>query len=417
MRPDAGVSPVPDLATKWDISPDGKTYTFTLRPGVKWHNGDPVTADDVKFTFDLILEQKSNATFIVNLGPLTSVDMVDPMTVKLNLSAPYAPMLTMLAYNIYILPKKIFAESGHQQAGRFHPEPDRLGPYKWKEFVSGDHVRDARREPGLWDGAPKIGTVVYKILPDLNTQVAQLRAGQVDVVMLEPSQVDALQGVSNVVINAANQTNYQYLSVNNSNPLFTDKRVRQALAYALDRPTLVKSVLRGKGTIGTGPISPPMGWAFPPDQQAYPFDTKKAQDLLAQVGWQMQGGKLMKDGQPFKFAILLDVGNPTRKDYALVAQQTYQKLGMDVPMTRRSSTSGTSGTPTASTISASNYWITPRTRTPSPAATPSATPISTATRWWTISSRGKVATSQEERKAIFYATLEKTLYEDQPDVS
>ncbi len=113
--------------------------------------------------------------------------------------------------------------------------------------------------PDYWDGAPKIGTVVYKILPDLNTQVAQLRAGQVDIVMLEPSQVDALQNVPNVVINAANQTNYQYLSVSNSNPLFTDKRVRQALSYALDRPTMVKSVLRGKGTIANGPISPPMG--------------------------------------------------------------------------------------------------------------------------------------------------------------
>ncbi|MCA1723293.1 MAG: ABC transporter substrate-binding protein, partial [Thermomicrobia bacterium] len=330
VRPDAnGGTPVPDLATKWDISPDGKTYTFSLRPGVKWHNGDPFTADDVKFTFDLMQDKNSNSAFLVNLGPFTGAEIVDPMTVKLNLSSPYAPMLTMLAYNVMMVPKKVLQGQDINKPVNFIQNPIGTGPYKWKEFVSGDHVTLVANAD-YWDGPPKIGTVVYKILPDLNTQVAQLRAGQVDVVLLEPSQVDALQNVSNVVINAANQTNYQYLSMNNSNPLFADKNVRQAMAYALDRPTMVKSVLRGKGSTGNGPISPPMGWAFPQEQQPFPYDTKKAQDLLTQAGWQLQGGKLMKGGQPFKFAILLDVGNPTRKDQALVAQQTYQKLGMDV---------------------------------------------------------------------------------------
>lgn len=95
VRPDANTgAPSPDLAQKWDISPDGKVYTFSLRPGVKWHNGDPFTADDVKFTFDLMQDKKSNAAFINNLGPFAGAEIVDPMTVKLNLSAPYAALLT-----------------------------------------------------------------------------------------------------------------------------------------------------------------------------------------------------------------------------------------------------------------------------------------------------------------------------------
>ena len=143
-------------------------------------------------------------------------------------------MLTMLAYNVMMMPKKVLQGQDINQPISFIQNPIGTGPYKWKEFVSGDHVTLVAN-PDYWDGPPKIGTVVYKILPDLNTQVAQLRAGQVDVVMLEPSQVDALQNVPNVVINAANQTNYQYLSVSNSNPLFADKNVRQALSYALDR--------------------------------------------------------------------------------------------------------------------------------------------------------------------------------------
>jgi peptide/nickel transport system substrate-binding protein len=416
VRPDAGGgTPVPDLATKWDISPDGKAYTFTLRPGVKWHNGDPFTADDVKFTFDLILDKASNATFLVNLGPLTSVDIVDPMTVRLNLSAPYAPMLTMLAYNIMIVPKKALQGQDIKQPVNFIQNPIGTGPYKWKEFVSGDHVTLVAN-PDYWDGPPKIGTIVYKILPDLNTQVAQLRAGQLDMVMLEPSQVDALQGVSNVVINAANQTNYQYLSVNNSNPLFTDKNVRQALAYALDRPTLVKSVLRGKGTIGTGPISPPMGAFFPQDQQPYAFDTKKAQDLLAAAGWQMQGGKLMKNGQPFKFSILLDIGNPTRKDYALVAQQTYQKLGMDVNIDSQEFNVWYDRNSNSQYDLCVNYWITPA----DPNALAGGYSIGNSDKYNNpavddLFAKGKVSTSPEERKQI-YATLQKTLNDDQPDV-
>jgi peptide/nickel transport system substrate-binding protein len=416
VRPDAnGGTPVPDLATKWDISADGKTYTFSLRPGVKWHNGDPFTADDVKFTFDLMLDKKSNSAFINNLGPFTSADIVDPMTVKLNLSSPYAPMLTMLAYNVMIVPKKVLQGQDINQPVEFIKNPIGTGPYKWKEFVSGDHVTLVAN-PDYWDGPPKIGTVVYKILPDLNTQVAQLRAGQIDVVMLEPSQVDALQNVPNVVINAASQTNYQYLSINNSNPLFADKNVRQALAYALDRDTMVKSVLRGKGTVGNGPISPPMGWAYPQDVKPFPYDTKKAQDLLAQAGWQLQGGKLMKGGQPFKFAILLDVGNPTRKDQALVAQQTYQKLGMDVSIDSQDFNTWYDRTGKSQYDMFVAYWITP----PDPNALVNGYSDDNSDKYKNpavddLFEQGKVSTSQADRKTI-YDKMQQLIYDDQPDV-
>lgn len=416
VRPDVNTgAPSPDLAQKWDISPDGKTYTFMLRPGVKWHNGDPFTADDVKFTFDLMQDKKSNAAFIHNLGPFTGTDIVDPMTVKLNLSAPYAPLLTQLAYNIMMMPKKVLQGQDINQPTSFIQNPIGTGPYKWKEFVSGDHVTLVAN-PDYWDGPPKIGTVIYKILPDLNTQVAQLRAGQVDIVMLEPSQIDALQNVPNVVINAASQTNYQYLSVSNSNPLFTDKRVRQALSYALDRPTLVKSVLRGKGSVANGPISPPMQWAYPQDQQAYPFDTKKAQDLLTQVGWQNQGGKLMKDGQPFKFAIMLDVGNPTRKDFALVAQQTYQKLGMDVSIDSQEFNKWYDRSGKGDYDMYVSYWITPA----DPDALYNGYSDDNSDHYKNptvddLFAQGKVTTAPDTRKPI-YAKLQQTLYDDQPDI-
>jgi len=416
VRPDAKtLAPVPDLAEKWEISPDGMQYTFSLRKGVKWHNGDPLTVDDVKFTFDSMLDPKINASFRTNMGPLTSVEIVDPTTVKLNLKQPYAPFLTMLAYNVMIVPKKLLDGQDLNKPTAFVQNPVGTGPYKWKEYVSGDHVT-LIANPDFWDGAPKISTLVYKVLPDINTQVAQLRTGEVDVVMIEPSQVDALQSVPNVVINAANQTNYNYLSLNNSNPLFSDVRVRQALSYALDRDTILKTVMRGKGSVATGPISPPMGWAYPSGQTPFAYDVKKAQDLLAQAGWQLQSGKLMKDGQPFKFKLLLDVGNPTRKDFALVAQQSYQKLGMDVAIDAEEFNKWYELTGNSTYDMVVSWWITPG----DPDAITAGYSTNNSDKYQNpdvdaLFAQGRAATSQEARKKV-YDQLQQKLYNEQVDV-
>lgn len=329
-RPDAvdDSKPSPDLAEKWEISSDGKTYTFHLRQGVKWHDGTPFTADDVKFTLDEMTNPKVNAAFVTDLGPYAGADVVDSQTIKLNLKAPYGPLLVMLDYDIMIMPKHLLEGQNLNSPTAFVQHPVGTGPYKFKEFVSGDHVTLVANQD-YWDGPPKIGTVVYKILPEVDTQLAQLRTGELDLAMLEPSQAESMAKQPNVVVNTANQTNYYYMGLNNSNPLFADVRVRQALAYGLDRATILKTIFAGQGSLATGPFSPPMGWAFPKDQQPWPFDPDKAMSLLSEAGWKKQGSKLMKDGKEFAFKILLDAGNPTRKAMALAAQQYYQKLGMN----------------------------------------------------------------------------------------
>lgn len=417
IRPDEhnSAQPSPDHAEKWSISDDGLTYTFNLRKGLKWHDGQPLTADDVKFTFDKIQDKNVNAAFRNNLGPFTGAKVVDPQTVQLTLSEPYAPFLVMLDYNIMLMPKHVLQNADLNKPTDYIQNPVASGPYKWKEFVSGDHVTLVAN-PDYWDGAPKIGTVVYKILPDVNTQVAQLRTGEIDIVMIEPSQVDALANQSNVVINTAAQTNYYYLGVNNSNPILSDATVRQALAYALDRDTIVKTVMRSKASIANGPISPPMDWAYPKDQKPFPYDTAKALDLLKQAGWTQQGGKLTKNGQPMSFKILLDVGNPTRQAFALAAQQAYQKLGADVTIDSQEFNKW------YDMINASQYdlgvfwWITP----PDPAALYGGYSDDNSDKYKNdqvdqLFAQGRRTIKPEERAPIYH-NLQQKLYSDQVDV-
>ena len=417
VRPsDVDLQPSPDLAESWELSEDGLTYTFHLRSGVTWHNGDPFTADDVKFTFDAILNPDVNAAFRRNLGPLTGCNVIDESTVELTLSQPYAPLLTMLGYNIMMMPKNVLEGQDLNSPTDFIASPVGTGPYMWKEFVSGDHITLVANT-NYWDGAPQIGTCVYKILPDSNTQVAQLRTGEVDLVMIEPSQADALEGVDGVVVNTATQTNIFYASLNLANPLFEDQKVRQALTYALDRQLIVDQVLRGSGSVATGPISPPMGWAFPEDQEPFPYDTDQALALLGEAGWALDGDTLKKDGEEFSFSIIVDAGNPTRGNIVLALQQYWQQLGMKVEIESLDfNTWYTRSSGTEWDVSM-NWWITP----PDPDALTSGYAEGLSSGGYNnpdvnaLFDQGRSALTPEERKPI-YAQIQQAIYTDQPNI-
>lgn len=418
VRPDANDAskPSPDHAEKWEVSSDGKTYTFHLRQNIKWHDGTPFTADDVKFTFDTMTNSKVNAAFLTGLGPFSGATVVDDHTVTLNLKAPYAPFLVMLDYNIMMIPKHILQGVDMNSPTAYVQHPIATGPYKWKEFRSGDHVT-LEANPDYWDGSPKIATVVYKILPELDTQIAQLRTGEVDFVMAEPSQLASLKGLPGVVSNTANQTNYYFVQLNDAHPLFSDVRVRQAMAYGLDRQTILKTIYRGVGTIANGPISPPMGWAYPSNQQPWPFDPKKAQQLLSEAGWQLQGGKLMKDGKPFAFKILIDVGNPTRQAFGLAAQQYYQKLGMQPTIDSEEFNKWYEIISTAKGLEAAIDWsITP----PDPDSLYGSYSSGNADGFKDsqvdqLFQQGRTALTQNDRQPIYWK-LQQKLYQDQPDI-
>jgi peptide/nickel transport system substrate-binding protein len=176
--------------------------------------------------------------------------------------------------------------------------------------------------------------------------------------MVEPSQIATInQG--GVQMSYANQTNYYYLGINDQNPLFKDPRVRVAMAHALDREKILKEVFLNHGRLVASPISPPMKWAFDGGLRPWPYNVAKAKALLSEAGAKMENGVLTLNGQPYKFKILVDIGNPTRKQLGLIAQQQWQDLGMQPQMDFQEFNNWYDMTGDMRFDTAVEWWITP----------------------------------------------------------
>ncbi len=299
---------VGDLAERWEVSPDGLTWTFYLRKGVKWHDGRDFTSDDVKFTYDIVLNPRLGAT---NRNAFTSIKeakVVDPNTIQFLLSAPQASIVAVVGVNAGILPRHAFAgvaPENYWTHDAFNKRtPIGTGAYKMKEYVSGSYVT-LEKNPGYFGGAPSIDTITYKVLPDVNAQMAQLLAGDLNIVFIDnPALVKAVQGRPNIKVDTVAQNNFYYMAPNHRNKLFQDRRVRQAMMYAFDRPAMIKGFLEGFATPASSPLTPVLKNFFNPNVKTYEFDRAKARQLLAEAGWQPgPDGVLVKDGQRFRFTL------------------------------------------------------------------------------------------------------------------
>jgi peptide/nickel transport system substrate-binding protein len=326
------LEPEPDLATSWEVSGDGLIWTFHLREDVTWHDGTPFTADDVKFTLDSIMDEKVNTTLRSQFSALDHVEVVDAHTVNFVLTRPYSPLATQLTENVGMAPKHLLEGQDINTYATFNVEhPVGTGPFMFKEFVSGDHLT-LEANSDYYGGKPAIDTVVFKIVPDANVQAAQLRTGELDFAAIEPAVLPALEGADNLRIEYVERVEYYPIILNNKRSPFDDKNVRLAMTYALDREALANAVLGYETHYPLGIIPPAIEWAFAKDLEPIPYDPDKAVELLADAGWTDSDGDgiLDKDGQPFKFMITIDKGNPTREQSAAIVQQYYKTIGLDV---------------------------------------------------------------------------------------
>ncbi len=332
-RPDREtLEPRPDLAVSWEATDVGATWTFKLREGVSWHDGAPFTAEDVKFTFESILDPKVNTVMRGHFKSLKGVDALDKTTVRFALDQPFAAFPAFMGHLgtvcVGIIPKHALSGQDLNTTPFNKTAPIGTGPFKFKELKAADHVTLVAYDDYHF-GRPLLDTFNWKIIPDSNNAVAQLRTGELTAGLVSPAQAQALQSVSELKIERAPRVGFSYVGLNKSRPLFKDVRVRKAMMHALDRESILKKIYLDMYQLASGPVPPAISWAHDPDVTKYTFDLPKAQALMAEAGWSPGAdGVLVKDGTRFSFK-MTGSRNPVTEQTLAAYQQAWKALGME----------------------------------------------------------------------------------------
>ncbi len=332
VRPNDSLEPEPDLAERWEISPDGRTYLFHLRPGLRWHDGHPLTAQDVVFTFGQVQDSASGTLLWSDFSALDSVVAIDSLTVRFTLRAPFAPLLTLLGHNAGIIPEHVFAGRKLRDAVEFNrSRPVGSGPYRIAEAVPGSHLT-LEANPSYHGPRPAIARLVFRIVPDLVSQVAQFRARELDLIVVEPANLAAVEGRDGVAVDLIEVPQHYFVGFNQHLPMFRPAEVRRALTLAVNRQAIIEGVLRGHGDYPRGTIPAALRRFYASELPPVPYDTGLALSLLRRAGWSRDAGGPLRDqaGEPFGFTLLVDKGNPTREQTAIAVAHDLRAIGIDV---------------------------------------------------------------------------------------
>lgn len=329
------LEPIPDLAEAMpEVSSDNLTWTVKLKKNVKFSDGQPLTADDVVFTFDIPLSKDYTGPRKSTFSKIKKVEKVDDYTVKFTLSEPYAPFLTG-ALSYPILPKHVLKDVAikDMDKDKFSKSPIGTGPYKLVEWKSGQYLK-LERNDNYFDGKPNIATITYKIIPDANAMLAQLQAGELNYAPIQASDFKTAKAYEEsskkIKVLETPALSYTYIGWNEANPLFKDKKVRQALTMAIDRKSIVDAILEGHGQIANVPQST-LSWAYNDKVPVFNFDKEKAKKALAEAGWKPGAdGILEKNGKKFEFELQTNQGNKAREQIATIVQQELKDVGIKV---------------------------------------------------------------------------------------
>jgi peptide/nickel transport system substrate-binding protein len=315
-------APVPGLAESWQESADKKTWTYKIRSGVKWSDGQPVTARDAAYTFNRIIdgdyEQTNYGNYVANI---TKAEAPDDTTLVLTVSKP-SPIMLRLA--VPILPEHVWSKIDGKKVRSYSNEPQDgggvgSGPFTLVERRTGQFIRLAANE-SYWDGAPHVKEVVFRIFNNADSLAQALRRGEIDFAdAMEANVFNSLKDATGVTTFPARYSGFNELAINygaaladgkpigDGNPLLKDKRIRQAMAHAIDRETLVKRVLGGYGEPATTVIPPlyeKLHWN--PGEATRSFDLAKANTILDDAGYRRgsDGVRVSADGKRLSFRLL-----------------------------------------------------------------------------------------------------------------
>jgi peptide/nickel transport system substrate-binding protein len=316
------------LAESWEISQNGKTYKFKLRRDIKWHDGKPFSAEDVKFTFDTILDPGKGIPYRKYFEAIDKVSVPDGSTVVFELKEPSAPIL--YRFWVGIIPKHIW-EKEDLQKSKYNIEPVGTGPWKLIEWLKMDHVLfEANKD--YYKGRPFIDKIVMKTIPDASVAFAALERGDVDyfpfggiVGGLPYQQIDPLKTKENLVVNTFEVSSTQQLFFRVDEPPFNNLKVRQAVAHAIDREFIIQNMLFGYGNIVHSVVPPTVKWAYNSNVPKYEYDVNKANRLLDEAGYPRKSG-----GERFKTTIY---GTPgPRKTLSEILKQQLRVVGINADL-------------------------------------------------------------------------------------
>ncbi len=331
------------LAESWIVSPDQKEVTFKLRQGIKFTDGTDFNADAVKFHFDRIFDKRNASPSLAYVGSLTDVVAVDPYTVKMVFESPYAGLWNVLNYGYFGFNSPTAVQKWGDEYGR---HPVGTGPFMLEEWIPGSRLTFVRnpifkqvREDALNPGPAKLARLVFQVVQEDGTAMAALETGELNAGVLNP---DTLAQVENdpkftVVINR-NSTHLQYLEYNYERPPFNDPVFREAIGYAIDRESIVKSSRGGYSSVAYSPLA--VGLIGYDESVALQYGTlynpQKAKDLLAQAGWKDTDGDgvVEKDGAPAEFELRTYSGYTYVTRSIEVIQRNLKDVGIDVKITQ-----------------------------------------------------------------------------------
>src|SRR5215213_743838 len=316
-----------ELASDIKHSDDGLAYTFTLHDGVKFHDGRALSSADVKYTLDLVFSSnfaKSASFFDANKHSyIKSVEAPDSRTVVVTLTEPWIGLLSNLV-PVAIIPKDSY------DSQKMHPLGS--GPFKFINYDNAQQVCDVEAFPDYWEGAPKLQTVRVRVISDMNALQAELQSGRVDIAplptSLSPDAVKRLEQDANLQVKTFPGSNVVLLTINTASPPLDNVSVRQAVAYAIDRESLIQHLLGGFGKIAHS-IIPEESWAYSPGQ-TYSYDPARAKQLLDEAGFRDPDG----DGPRMRFekpiVYKLSGSSIAGRQYVGVIQNYLKQVGIPV---------------------------------------------------------------------------------------
>ncbi len=319
-RDDQG-KPVAALALSHKIV-NPTTWEFKLRPNVKFHDGGTMTAKDVKFSIERMIDPGTKALFASFWGPIKGVKVIDPLTVQILTKTPDPLLLKRLSLELYIMPADLFQKEG---AEKFFQHPVGTGPFKFVSWTRNDRmVLDANE--AYWDGAPKIKRLIIRPIPEAATRLAELQTGNADIVAaIPPFLVDQVKAAPNVSVQSVPGGRVMFLYVNTlaKGPL-QDKMVRQALNYAVNRKAIIGNMLKGSG-VEIADCLTPYHFGYDPSLKPYPYDPAKARKLLADAGYG-KGLKLVFNSPNGRFILDKEIAEAIAGMFRDVGIQTEMKV-------------------------------------------------------------------------------------------